>query len=116
MSLESDLYAALSPLASARVYPDFAPEGAALPYIVYQQVGGVAVNYLESAMPDKRNARVQVAVWATTRSEANTLARSVESTLVTNTTLRAFVLGALVADFDEDVGLYGARQDFSINY
>lgn len=116
MSLESDLYAALSPLASARVYPDLAPEGAALPYVVYQQVGGTAVNYLESSMPSKRNARVQVAVWATTRSEANTLARTVESTLVTNTTLRAYVLGALVADFDEDGPLYGARQDFSIWY
>lgn len=114
MTVESDLFAALGPLASSRVYPDVAPADAALPYITYQQVGGQALAYLETAVVGKRNARFQVNVWATTRTAAANLARTVEDTLVASTTLRAIPIGAMNAEYEPDTGLYGARQDFSI--
>lgn len=116
MTVETDLFAALGPLVSNRCYPDVAPAGAAEPRITYQQVGGVALSFLESAAVGKRNARFQVNVWATTRAAAATLARTVEDTLVASTTLRATPIGAMAADHEPDTGLFGTRQDFSIWY
>lgn len=118
MSLESDLFSALGPLVSNRCFPDVAPLKTARPYITYQMVGGQAVSYLESAVVGKRNARIQINVWADTRASAMALCRSIEDTLVTNTTLRAFVLGAPVSLYEDETSppLYGTRQDFSCWY
>ena len=114
MSLESNLFDALKGLVSNRVYPDVAPYGAALPHITYQQIGGRAINFLESGVPGKRNARVQINVWATTRTAAATLSRQAEEALITSANLKAFVLSAAYARFDLDVQQYGTNQDFSI--
>lgn len=116
MTVEADLFNALKTLVSNRVYPDVAPAGVAKPYITYQMVGGSAVNFLESATVGKRNGRFQVNVWAATRAEAMSLCRSVEDAMVTNTTLRAYVLGAPVSTYEQDTLLYGTRQDYSVWY
>lgn len=111
--IEAALKDRISALFAGRVYPDVAPEGAATPYATYQQVGGAAVQFVGLDVPSKRNARMMVRVWATTRLEANNLARQVEDLLITSTVLQATVLGALVAAAETDRGLYGTRQDFS---
>lgn len=116
MSLESDIFSALTSLASGRIYPDVAPNGATRPFVVYQQVGGQAFAFLENAAVGKRNASVQVSCWAATRAAANTLARSAEDAMVASAALRARPIGAFVAVFDEDTKLYGCQQDFSIFY
>lgn len=113
MSLESDLYAALSAVC-ARVYPDVAPTNTARPYVTWQQIGGQAPSYLERAVPDKRNAEVQVNVWAATRSEANALALQIEAALTAATAFQSKPVGALFATHEEDLNLYGTNQDFSI--
>jgi hypothetical protein len=77
-------------------------------------VGGSAVNFLEAGVPGKRNGRFQFNCWGDTRLAAAALSRQVEDTLVTNPALKAFVLGAATAVYEEDVPLYGTRQDFSI--
>jgi hypothetical protein len=116
VSLELDLFAALGPLCSNRVFPDVAPIKTARPYVTYQQVGGEAENFLESTVVGKRNARMQINVWADTRLAAMTLARTIEDTLVVNTALRAYVLGAPVSLYEDETSppLYGTRQDFSV--
>jgi hypothetical protein len=114
MTVETDLYSALGSLVSNRVYPDVAPQGVAKPYLTYQQVGGRAIAYLESAVVGYRNARIQVNVWHTSRLAANTLARSVEDTLVASTTIRAIPLGSLVSVHEPDTNLFGTRQDFNV--
>jgi hypothetical protein len=114
MTVEADIFNALKGLVTNRVYPDVAPSGAAKPYITYQQVGGVPVNFLESAVVGKRNGRFQFNVWADTRLAAATLSRQVEDALVTSAALHGFVLSAPVADYQEDLLLYGTRQDISI--
>ena len=58
MSLEATLYTLLGPLVGGRCYPDVSPDGAAFPLIIYQQVGGQAVDYVEGKVADKDNARV----------------------------------------------------------
>jgi len=113
MSVESDLFAVLGPLVSNRAYPDVAPDGVAKPYLTYQQVGGNALNFL-SGIPDKRNGRFQINVWASTRVAASTLIRQVEDALRQSTALRATTEGGAVSDYEDDLKLYGARQDFSV--
>ena len=117
MSLESNIFDALKSLVSNRVYPDTAPLGTTAPYITYQQVGGVAENFLESAPVGKRNARIQVSCWATTRLAANTLARSAEDAMV-NSTMKAFVFAAFIASYEDSLNppIYGTDQDFSVWY
>lgn len=114
MSLESLLTTKLKTVCT-RTYPDVAPEGAVTaPYCTYQFVGGEAITFLDRALPGLRNARVQVNVWSKTRLECNDLARQIEDVLRLAATLQAQPLGAFVSDFDDDVKLYGTRQDFSI--
>ena len=114
MSIESKIFTTLTGLVGGRVFPDFAPEGTQLPYIVYQQVGGTAVSFLEKTVPDIRNGRFQVEVWAPTRNEAMTISQQAEAAMVQATTFNASPYNAYVAQVQEDINLYGALQDFSV--
>lgn len=115
MSLEATLKTLLGPLVSGRCYPDVSPDGAAFPLIIYQQVGGQAVDFVESKVADKDNARVQVHVWSKTRLEASQIARSARVALVEGTA-KASSMGAAVALYDDALKLYGNRQDFGVWY
>lgn len=114
MSFDTAVYDTLKALVANRVYPDYAPEGAALPYITYAQVGGEAVNFLAQTDPAKGNARMQINVWANTRMAASDLALQVEQAMRANAALQTTVLGAMVATSDAELDLRGTRQDFSI--
>lgn len=114
MSLESALSDAWGPLVSGRCYPIVAKGKVALPYITFQQVGGKSINFLEAALPGKRNARIQGSVWADTMLEAGALARLAADTLRMVAALQVTVLGEPVATYEPETGLYGTRQDFSV--
>ncbi|MEG0885878.1 MAG: DUF3168 domain-containing protein [Janthinobacterium sp.] len=114
MTIETHIYQALRQLVDGRAYPDMAPAGVARPYIVYQQVGGDVVNFLDRTIPSKRNSRMQVCAWADTRIEASSLIEQAELALRAVTVLQAAPLGAPVATYDEETELRGARQDFSL--
>lgn len=109
--IESQIHSVLSSLVPGRVYPDTAPAKAELPYVLYQQVGGKAVNVLEAKPMSKKNARIQIMVWSEKRVESTSLISAIQDKLVTE--LRAYVEGASVSEYDFDSGLYGSRQDFS---
>lgn len=114
MTVEAALFAALRGLVGDRAYPDVAPAGVGMPYIVYQQVGGRSFSFLERAVLSKKNGRFQVVVWSKTRAEAAAIGLQIESALIVNTAFQASPLGAPIADFDEDTELRGSRQDFEI--
>ena len=114
MSVDTQIFSALSSLAGGRVFPDVAPEGTARPYLTYQQVGGDALNYLEGTVPGKRNARIQINAWADTRLAASELSERAEDLLRLAAGLQVEVLGARVSIYEEDTKLRGARQDFSV--
>ncbi len=114
MSAESILYNTLRSLVADRVFPDVAPEDTPRPYITFQQVGGTAVNFIDAAIPSKRNGRFQLNCWSDTRVQAALLARQVEDALRGASSLQTTVLGALVAEYEEDTKLFGSRQDFSV--
>jgi hypothetical protein len=116
MSLESSIFDALKGLVTNRVYPDQAPQKVDLPYIVYQQVGGGGVNFMDTATPSKKNARIQISVWGSTRAQVAPLARSAEDALRAAAGLQVVVLAAPVALTDDQTKYRGTQQDFSIWY
>lgn len=115
MSLEATIKTLLGPLVGGRCSSDTIPDNPTFPLIVYQQVGGVAVEYVEQAIADMDNARVQVWVWSRSRPEASTIARQVREAII-GSALQANTLAAPVSTYDEAMKLYGARTDFSIWY
>lgn len=115
MNLEATIYPLLGPLVGGRCESDIAPQTVAFPFIVYQQVGGSAIDYVEGKVPDKDNARVQVTIWATTRKEAAQLSRAARIALVEGDA-QAKTMGAAVSLYDAAVSLHGSRQDFSVWY
>lgn len=114
MTIESDLFDALSGLVDGRVYPLRADPETPRPFITYQQVGGRSVSFLETGVVGKRNARFQVNVWSDDYQQAASLMRSASVALITSTTLRATPLGEPVGRFEDDVELFGAEADFSV--
>lgn len=116
MSVESIIFSSLRSLVSDRVFPDVAPEGAIRPYITYQQVGGEAINFVESTVPNKANGRFQLNVWADSRMQASATARQVEAALRGVTALQTEVLGSPFSDYEPDTKLYGTVQDFEFWY
>ena len=114
MSIETALFAALRGLVADRVFPDVAPENTPRPYITYQQTGGDAVNFVENTIPSKKNARMQINVWADTRLQATAMCGSVEDALRTLVSLQPTVLGAAIATYDDETKLRGTLQYFSL--
>lgn len=110
---EVDIVNALNPLVSNRVYPDVADFETPRPYIVYQQVGGQSVNFLEPSSSQLKNARIQITVWSDTRLQAMSLIRHVED-IMRAPPIAAFVQGAAIAHYDNSTELRGAMQDFSV--
>jgi len=111
--IEAALQDRISALFVGRVYPDVAPKGTAAPYATYQQVGGQAVQFVGLDVPSKRNARVMLKAWATTRMGAANLASEIEELMLTSTVLQASPIGSFSSEYDKDTGTYGSRQDFS---
>jgi len=114
MTVEADIFNLLKGLTSNRVYPDVAPADAAKPYIVYQQVGGEAVVFIDNAVPSKQNGRFQISVWADTRAAAAAMALQIENSMTAATAFQARPLGAPIARYEADGPVYGAQQDYSI--
>ncbi len=110
--IEPALVTVLNTVTDGRVFPDTAPLGTVKPYITYQQVGGNPVNFLGQESSDKKNSRIQINVWSSTRAEANTLMRHIEDLMVL-APLNGSIEGALIAARDVPTDSYGAHQDFS---
>ncbi|MCO5412851.1 DUF3168 domain-containing protein [Ralstonia mojiangensis] len=113
MTVEAEIWRAVAPIVSDRVFPDEAPADTVLPYVTYSQIGGRAFTFL-AGLPDKRNGRFQFNVWAKTRDEASTLMRAIADTLELDDVLQATPLGELAATLEPETKLRGATQDFSI--
>lgn len=113
MSLESQLFTVLQAVCP-RTFPDFAPTNTTRPYVTYQQIGGEAINFVDRLVPSKRNARVQVNVWANSRADAVTTMQAIEDAIRMSTVFQGEPESAMSADFDADFPVYSAMQDFNI--
>ena len=113
MTVETDIAAVLAAVCP-RVTADFADVGTARPYVTFQQVGGMALNYIDTTAPDLKHGEYQINVWADSRLDATSTARAIEAAMRAATAFTARPLGDLVADFDADMKRHGTRQDFSV--
>lgn len=113
-TVEAAIFDTLKTLVGNRVYPDLAPIGAARPFIVYGQVGGQALSFLEKALPDKKHGRFQIDVYAGSRMACAAVALQVESAMTAATAFQCRALGAPVSTYEPDVIIFGSQQDFSV--
>jgi hypothetical protein len=111
MTFEADLYTVLSAV-TPQVFPDFAPVDTPRPYATFQQIGGGVLNLVDNSPPGVRLPDVQVNVWADTRAEAMSVIRAIEDAMRAATAFTAIPSGDAMCDFDADVPVYGAHQDF----
>jgi len=114
MTMETDLYVLLQTVCT-RVYPDIAPSNAALPYITWQALGGKVLRNLDKTASDKRQTFMQINVWATTRTEANTKIRQIEDLMCASSAFIATPEGEALSVYEEETQDYGSIQRFTIN-
>ena len=97
-----------------RVFPVVAPFSTPTPYITWQHIGGQSLRYADNTAGDRRNAEIQLNVWADTSYEAFALIRAVEDALCASAALQATPQGEPMDSFDEGDTRRGALQSFSI--
>lgn len=112
MATEAQMVAAVKTVLP-RFFPDFSDSNTARPYATYQQAGGQAPNFLGGGVGDRRNALIQINVWADTRLQANALMHQIEAVLKASPFF-ADAMGALIARADATTKLRGAQQDFGL--
>ena len=115
MTLQADLTAALKTCCPT-VFTDFAPAGTTAPWVTFQVIGGRSLRWLNGTPSDKRHNVVQVNVWHSSRAAAVALMHQIETALCDAAApFSARPEGERSDDAEEDIGLYGCRQDFSIH-
>jgi len=120
MSVEIAIRSTILSLAPNRVFPDFAPtailaESSPSPFITYQVIGGSGRRNIEKADSLKMY-RIQVNCYAKTRILCSNLIILVESSLNNANLFKAVALNEPISIYEDEVGLYGSVQDFSIHY
>ncbi len=113
MTIQTDLRARLSDLVAGRVYPLFAPEQAASPFIVYTRLSATENNTLAAngGTGNLTNTRLQVDVYAETYTAAQDMAAQVVMRLKGwNVTC---VVNVQMDLFEEDTRLYRVMTDIS---
>jgi len=87
MSIETTLYStlssnsALTTLVSTRIYPNIAPDNAAVPYLTYQVIVGTAHNLYRGAPASERKV-IQIDCIANSYSSAKSISAAVKTALV----------------------------------
>ena len=110
----------LDQLVTDKVYPIVAPQGAALPFITYQVIDKSDPWDTKGADSDADLARVQINIFTTTYSAANTLAASVRAILdfytgTNNSVVVDRIRFAAEYDLGEDLeNYYRISQDYMI--
>lgn len=118
--------ATISAIISARLYPMIAPQDAALPFMVYQQISGDR-DYVLAGPSGLTHSRYQLNCWATTPSGAKLLFEAVRifwdgfSGTVLNRVIQLVMFENELDRFEKTVGvdqldIYGKQVDFKISF
>lgn len=81
MSIQSDIVTALSAVASGRVYPQAAPQDAAMPFVVYRRVASEPINTIHGTIAATKSTFV-FECWAADYSSALTLSDALKAAVV----------------------------------
>lgn len=114
MTIETAIYDALKGLVGNRVFPDFAPLGTARPFITYEQAGGDALHFTDGTLPDTKNGRFEISIYADTAMTRAALALQVEATMAAAPAFQATALHAPISDYASEVKIYSSTQNFSV--
>jgi hypothetical protein len=131
MSLESAVYSilgtntAVAAIVSARIYPLFAPEQAAMPFLVYQQVSRQPT-YTHDGRNQYNVSRVQITCVASTPAGARSLSDAVVAAMpfAGGTYDSTVIQGAellderddVPGDMDGDAPMFGKQLDYEVTY
>lgn len=99
-----------------RVFLSVAPTGTQKPYITFQRIGGDALEYMDNEAPEARNSLVQIDVWSKDPDEADALLEQIKTALRQVEGFTAQPTGEARDDYDHDMEVYGASQDFNVWY
>ena len=111
MSIESDLYALLSPTCSGRAFPDVADQSIRLPHVIYALVFESSHDHL-SGDPIIRNSRFQIDCWADTKAQVIALGASTQAAIRASAISNSFI-GRNPSSYDSETKLYRDSFDFS---
>ena len=114
MTVESDLFGLLKGLVSNRCFPDFAPLGTVRPFIVFEQVGGEALSFIDGTLPDKKHGRFEISVYADSRANCAAVALQVESVMAAASVFQSTAIHAPISDYADEVKIYSSTQNFSV--
>lgn len=112
MSLHATITTGLSATAGGRIHANKTPPSPTFPLIVYQEVGGQAVNYLEATYPGKNHARIQFVVWADGPLQAEEVKDDTIKQMIDG--LGAYLYGAPVALYEDAIKKDGYRFDMGL--
>lgn len=96
-------------------YGTVAPAGATEPYAVWQRIGGEDAEYLDPAdAPQVSKVQVQVKVYSADVLEPKTKMQALTNALRAHETLVIRPIGKWRDDYDHDMNLFVADQDFEV--
>lgn len=121
-ALQSAVYAALAGhagvggLVGARVYPDVAPQGAAVPYVVWQEISNVQVNDLGGSYETsgKHQVRVQVTFWDRNGTKSREGGKQARLAMIAASGFKSTCVDQRALPYEEDTKLHGDQSDFSV--
>jgi hypothetical protein len=123
MTFEADLKthlaadSGITALVSDRIYPMVVPQGAAMPALTFQHIGGQPMTNLAGGDGNLLNYRVQINCWSDTYLQAQALAELVRTRLQTAASTFKAVATLVPQDtFEPDPKRFGVYLDFSFWY
>jgi hypothetical protein len=112
MTIEQQIFTALSPVTSGAVFPLIAPDGQAAPYLTYQNISNVPEMTLTGI--SAQNTRLQIDCYASTYAGVKSLEAAVDAAMLTSGIVQ---IPQMRQDLYEDVvKLYRVQMDYSIWY
>lgn len=113
--MQEDLYTALQGTFGGRFYAGMAPATVTLPYAVYSIIARVQPNTVNGGAAALKQSRVQIDVFSTSYSEAQTKADAVETALHAAAAFKAIPI--LRQDlYEDEVRLHRVSMDWSVHH
>ncbi|RMX06714.1 DUF3168 domain-containing protein [Corticibacter populi] len=107
-----DAIAAVIPATFATVAPPNSP----LPYAIWQRIGGDPGEYLDNEPPQVEHALVQVTVFGLDTASIKLLVHQLTAALREHDYLIVSPDGGFRDDYDSDMELFSAAQDYNVRW
>ncbi|MCO8251106.1 tail completion protein gp17 [Comamonas thiooxydans] len=113
--MDEALHAAIAAVIQS-CYGTVAPANAQTPYVIWQRFGGDTSEYLDNEDSQVDAADVQIRIFSQDILEPKRLMPQLVSALRQHPELTIRPVGIFRDDFDHDMNLFSADQDFKVSY